>query len=302
MASGRQIGACHHHLTRGGEIINASSAATASRICIYQEADHPGAGGGLRRLFCHVISAMRSGQILTPFGVLMAFVGVPTGFLLARMKRYKWMFVMSYALLTAVMSGAVFFTAQTPIVWGVVVATMAGLGWGAVPTMKTLIVQCAVPKRLLGVATGAFFFSVTMGLTISPAVLGSVMNTVYADTLKASLPAALNQMADEATMTSLGNPRVLLSKPALKALQESLKKTGNEGQALFEQTVDAIHTSMEAGLRSVFLVCAVTMLLSLLLILALPVISMDVEVEDRKAPKQVAAPQPATPLDSRKGS
>ena len=30
------------------------------------------------------ITVMRSGQILTPFNVLMAFIGVPTGFILAR--------------------------------------------------------------------------------------------------------------------------------------------------------------------------------------------------------------------------
>lgn len=29
------------------------------------------------------VSAMRSGQIIAPFGLLMAFVGIPTGFLLA---------------------------------------------------------------------------------------------------------------------------------------------------------------------------------------------------------------------------
>jgi hypothetical protein len=55
------------------------------------------------------ISVMRSGQILTPFTVLMAFIGLPTGFVLAKTKRYKWMYISGYGLLTAAMFGTVFF-------------------------------------------------------------------------------------------------------------------------------------------------------------------------------------------------
>jgi len=161
-----------------------------------------------------------------------------------------------------------------------------------------LVVQFAVPKRLLGVVTGALFFTVTMGMTIAPAVLGSVMNVAYAGSLERSLPAALSRVADDATMTSIGNPRVLLSKPAMQALKEKLGKRNSEGQALFEQTIQAIRTSMEAGLRMVFLVAAGTMLLSFLLILTLPEISMDVEVKDKKIPERVAELQPATAEDS----
>jgi len=39
---------------------------------------------------------------------------------------------------------------------------------------------------------------------------------------------------------------------------------------------------MEAGLRSVFLVAAIAMLLSFLLICTVPEIPMDVEVQDKK--------------------
>jgi MFS family permease len=238
------------------------------------------------------MSAMRSGQVLTPFGVLMAFVGVPTGFMIARTKRYKRMFVMSYALLTVVMSGTILFNTNTPVAWALMATTLGGLGLGAVPTIKTLVVQCIVPKRLLGVATGAYFFSVTMAMSISPAVLGSVMNIAYANKLKTSLPAALNGRVDDATMNSLGNSRVLLSKPAMLELERTFNKTGNDGQAHYRQTIQAIRTSMEFGLRMVFLVGAVTMLLAFLLALTIPEVSIDVEVKDKKIPRPVPRLEP----------
>ena len=229
------------------------------------------------------VSATVSGQIITPFSAMMAFVGVPTGFMLARTKRYKWMYVTGYGLLVAVMFGMVFFNAETHVGWAVAAATLAGLGLGAIPTVNTLVVQYAVPKRLMGASMGAIFFCISMGMAISPAVLGSAQNVSYARALAASLPDSLKQSADEAIMTSIGNPRVLLSEAAMKDLEESFNKEGNGGPELFDQTVQAIRTSLEAGLRSVFIVGAVTMLLAFLLILTVPEIPIDTVVEDKKA-------------------
>lgn len=226
------------------------------------------------------ISATRSGQIVTPYSVLMAFVGVPVGFLLGRTKRYKWMYIVSFGILTADMFGVVFFTARTPVVWCVVAATLAGLGLGAIPTVNTMVVQTAVPKRMLGVAMGAIFFSISLGMALSPAILGSAMNAAYTKKLAASLPKEMKHAEDDATMTSLGNPRVLLSRPAMAALEETFKSKGVEGQALFQQTVHAIHASMEAGLRSVFWIGAIAMLLSFLLISTVPETSFDAEAHD----------------------
>lgn len=239
------------------------------------------------------LSVMRSGQILTPFTVLMAFVGLPTGFILAKTKRYKWMYVSGYALQTVAIAGIVFFDSRTPVFIAVLAATLAGLGLGAIPTLNTLVVQLAVPRRLLGASMGALFFSITLGTAIAPAILGSVMNATYAKKLEASLPAGLHQFADEATILALGDPKALLSPTAMKELEETFEKKGPSGSILFRQTVDSIRTSMEAGLRIVFLLGAITMLVSFLLIITIPEISMDEAVEDRKAPQPALAEETA---------
>jgi len=230
------------------------------------------------------ISAMRSGQIITPYSVLMAFIGVPVGLLLARTRHYKWLYIFSYGLLTAVMFGIILFNAKTPLAWGVLASTLTGLGLGAIPTVNTLVVQNAVPKRLLGVAMGAVFFSILMGVAISPAVLGSAMNASYTRTLSVSLPEGLKHMADKQIMGSLGNSRVLLSRPAMALLEQTFKKMDGSGVVLFQHTLQAIRTSMEAGLRRVFWIGAITMLLAFLLISTLPEISMHNESQENKDP------------------
>jgi MFS family permease len=173
----------------------------------------------------------------------------------------------------------IFFKAATPVYAALVVTIISGLGIGAMPTINTLVVQYAVPKRLLGVATGALFFFVMIGQAIAPAILGSAMNTQYNRALKAALPAELAQLTNQATMTSLGNPRVLLSQQAMAALRETL----NKKPEVLDQTVSAIRTSMESSLRFVFIIGAVCMLLAFLIICTIPEISIDANVEDKKS-------------------
>lgn len=216
------------------------------------------------------LSATLSGQVLTPFSVLMAFMGLPAGLLLARTRRYKWMYIVGYGILTAAMFGMVALTGQTPLIWCFLLSTLAGLGLGAIPTVNTLVAQYAVPRHLLGVATGAIYFFVLIGAAIAPAILGSAMNTTYTKTLEASLPAGLTEAVGAETLTSLGNPRVLLSPEAMAALEASFRNSGNPGPALFEQTVAAIRTALEHSLRTVFWIGAVTMAFCFLLILTIP--------------------------------
>jgi MFS family permease len=234
------------------------------------------------------ITTLRSGWIITPNAVIMSFIGVPVGFILARSKRFKWMYILGFGILTLDMFAVIFFTEQTPIWCSVAAASIAGLGLGAIPTLNTMVVQNAVPKRLLGAAMGAIFFSILMGVAIAPALLDSTRNATYAKTLNATLPAELRQIADKETITSLGDPKVLLSKDALDALRQKFNQSGGGGQVLFEKTVKAIRASFEAALRSVFWISAITMLLAFLVISTIPEKSMEKSGEDTSEPEAAA--------------
>jgi MFS family permease len=227
------------------------------------------------------ISAMESGQIITPYSVLMSFIGVPVGFLLGKSGKFKWMYILGFGILTVDMFGIILFTEQTPIFISIIVVTIAGIGLGAVPTVNTVVVQNSVPKRLLGVAMGAIFFAILMGVAIAPALLGSAMNAAYAKTLKTSLPQGLYAIADQETIASVDNPRVLLSQPAMDALKAKFDQGGSEMQALFPGTVNAIRTSMQSGVKSVFWVSAITMLLAFLIICTIPAKTVSEEPDEK---------------------
>jgi MFS family permease len=87
------------------------------------------------------------------------------------------MYNLGYAIVILCMFAMWRFTADTPIWVYVLVTAVAGFGFGAIPTINTLVAEFAVPKRLLGVSVGAIFFFQMVGLSVAPAILGIAQNT-----------------------------------------------------------------------------------------------------------------------------
>jgi hypothetical protein len=68
----------------------------------------------------------------------------------------------------------------------------------------------------------------------------------------------------------------------MSALRKDLEALEGPKTALFDKTVQAIRDSLEASLNTIFILGAVAMLFSFLLILTIPEVSMDIEPEDKK--------------------
>lgn len=118
------------------------------------------------------VSPSVSGTLITPFTIAMSLMGIPAGFLLAQTKKYKWMYNVGYVLLTVSMFLFWTFSKDTPPWLFAVAAGAAGISLGTIPTVNTLVAQFAVPKELLGVAVGAIYFFVLMGMAVGPQFLG----------------------------------------------------------------------------------------------------------------------------------
>lgn len=212
-------------------------------------------------------NATESGRLITPFGFLMAFVGIPTGFILARRKGFKWIYIVSYSMLTLVAFGMMLLSRGTPLIWSGLAAALGGIGLGAIPTLNAVVIQSALPRRLLGVAMSAFFFSVSMGQAVAPALLGSAMTVRYLTTLQAELPESIAR--NDRTMAELKDPSALVSGEAMDQLRKTLSASGNDAQ-MVDRTVKVIGDALESGLRVVFVIAGLTMLASLILICTIP--------------------------------
>jgi MFS family permease len=220
-------------------------------------------------------SAKLSGAMLTPFTVLMAFTGVPAGLLIARTKRYKWIFIMSYGVLTAAMFMLFLFNQKTPIWLGVVVMIFGGFGVGAIPTTNILVVQFALPEKFRGVSVAAIFFIVALGTAAAPAILGPAMNANYNKSLNSLLPKEINLHIDAATLESLADPRVLMSKEAMDELKDAFGENEGLNTVFFDETVQAVRDSLQAGLKILFLMGAVALFIAFLFIITIPEVPIE---------------------------
>jgi MFS family permease len=226
-------------------------------------------------------SATLSGFIITPFSALMAAVSVLTGFLLARTRRYKWMYIVGFGMAAVDMFVIVMFSQGTSMLLVFSAAAVIGIGLGAVPTINTLVIQNTMPKKLLGVAMGAFFFCISMGTALAPAVLGSAMNSSAASHLAISVPEELKSL-DKVTFDKLTDSKVLYDDEKLNELRQSIQQRWPQKETLLDDTVKSIRASHAAGLKSAFLVGAIAMIISFLLISTLPEVSLEVAPEKKE--------------------
>ena len=147
-----------------------------------------------------------SGSMQTPYTMVFAFIGLPAGLLVAKTQKYKVAILASYLMAAMALAVVYTFTAQTPIWVYILVSVVAGTGLGASMILCTLAAQSAMPRRLVGIATGALFFFQMVGISVEPALLGVVMNAIPdpAASLRAAfLAAAVALMASFALALTL---------------------------------------------------------------------------------------------------
>jgi EmrB/QacA subfamily drug resistance transporter len=198
-----------------------------------------------------------SGLALLPLMAGLIVSSVASGLIVARTGRYKWLTVGAIILMgisTALMTQLRADT-PVPIVW--VWMLIAGLGVGPTFAVFTLIVQNAVPFRMLGVATSNLTFFRQIGGTVALAIVG----TMFASSFQSELvPQLTGSGASPESLALMGQAA------ASGALDfGKLTGTGDLGQALqaaipalpaadIPKLVAGIHQAFSLGISGTFII------------------------------------------------
>jgi EmrB/QacA subfamily drug resistance transporter len=130
------------------------------------------------------ISATNSGALITPmmFGLLGA--STATGFIMRRIKYYRFLGTLGVAVMILGMWLLSQITPSTPE-WHVVAdLIVVGLGLGTTFPLYLTAVQVALPRQYLGVASSQIQFWRNLGGTVGSALLGAVLANRLPDYLK----------------------------------------------------------------------------------------------------------------------
>jgi EmrB/QacA subfamily drug resistance transporter len=166
------------------------------------------------------ISATNSGALITPmmFGLIGA--STLTGFLMRRIKYYRFLGTLGVAVMII---GMLLLSQITPgtAEWRVVAdLIIVGLGIGTTFPLYLTAVQTALPRRYLGVASSQIQFWRNLGGTVGSAILGAVLANRLPDYLKTRvadlhLPAqVVNSLPKGGSANSILDPALLAKLPA----------------------------------------------------------------------------------------
>lgn len=239
------------------------------------------------------VSATNSGALLIPMTLALMAGSIISGQLLSRVGRYKSIALTGLALMTGGMYLLSRMNATTG--QGTVIRNMliVGVGIGLVMPLYTVVVQNAVPHRMIGVATAATQFFRSIGGTVGAAVFGSVMLSRYTTHFAQGTPSELRRLVpDQAQLDRLLAP--FLNPLQLTQLLPSLRRQFGAlpgGDAILGALLGNVRTALSYSLDGVFLTATFLVALAFVLNLFLPEISL------RKANEREATPRdtPALP-------
>ncbi|MFV0451194.1 MAG: MDR family MFS transporter [Propioniciclava sp.] len=195
------------------------------------------------------VNATNSGLILAPMMLTFIVMGIVTGQFISRTGSYKPIMVVG----TLIMGVGVWLltrlsatSTQTELTWSMVVL---GVGIGMAMQQYTLVIQNAVDRRDLGVATASSQFFRNAGSTVGIALFGSIMTSGLNDAVTRHLPTGA-----AARMPAGGiDAGAVLDPSQLSALPPAIATAVRQGLA------DQLHAVFLLGLPIVALVILATL-------------------------------------------
>jgi len=221
-------------------------------------------------------TATASGSFLTPMMLGMVFGSFISGQLLSRAGgHYR---IQGAAGLIIMATGTFLLSRmnmETTYGIAVVNIVVTGVGLGILMPLYTIAVQNAVPYKLLGVATSSTAFFRAIGGSVGLAILGSVMNNRFAGEIMNRLPDVVKSNIPQQQLDAMiNNPEALVSPDAQSQLQGLLSHFGQQGSALYDQVIQALHNSLSLALSDVFFIGFIILVIAFIANLFIPEIPL----------------------------
>jgi len=156
-------------------------------------------------------SATNSGEVITPLTVSLVIGAGVSGFVIARLGRYQAITIIGALVMTLGVFLLSRMTLSTAIWQAAIFMIIAGVGLGMFFPVQTLAVQNALPRRMMGVGTGAVRYMQQVGQTLGVAIVGAVVNNTIASDIVKRIPASTAQRLTPQGLKFATDPQALVS-------------------------------------------------------------------------------------------
>jgi MFS family permease len=201
-------------------------------------------------------SATVSGIITTPQSLGLLFTSIIGGQIITRTGKYRWTSMLG----TAVAAGAVAMLATMTVHeprWRIsLFMVVLGLGSGLVGPTMSIVVQNAVPYRLLGVATSSTQFFRQIGSVLGAAIFGALLASSYHASFQDNVPPAVRDQVPAATLAEFDDPTLGIDPHKSAIVREEVTALPG-GEALFAEASQAQRDAVAHATRVIFATAAV---------------------------------------------
>jgi len=212
------------------------------------------------------VSVTNSGLLITPMMVGLITASIITGQLMTRIKYYRFIGTAGVAFMIAgmfLLTTVTVSSQQFEVTRDLVVV---GLGLGATFPLYLTVLQSALPRRYLGVASSQIQFWRNVGGTVSTAIMGSILARLLPDKISGQidslrLPAAVaGRFKSFSGGTGGGSPQQIFDPAKLAQTRAGLPSTL---QPVFDQVMHAVRIGLSQALHDLFLYSALVLVLAL---------------------------------------
>jgi EmrB/QacA subfamily drug resistance transporter len=197
-------------------------------------------------------SATNSGLVTMPMMIAMSIASAVAGQVMSRFGRYRVLGVIG---LMVMVGGAIMLSrmdVNATLFDARLAMVVFGIGLGTSMPLFMLAVQNAVPYRFMGIATSSMQFLRSVGGTMGVAILFSIIQSQYHESLVRTIPREVQQ--EPALSQALRDPQFLLNARAFQQVREGFLQFGDRSEVLFAQTIMGVRESLAGGIGDAFFI------------------------------------------------
>ncbi|MGH7867896.1 MAG: MFS transporter, partial [Candidatus Dormibacteraceae bacterium] len=197
------------------------------------------------------VSATNSGNLLIPMMLMLILFSAVSGQLILRIARYRFLALLGALAIAGGLWGLSSIGPDSSQ-WSATASIMViGAGLGITFPLTLSVVQSALPKRFLGVATSQIQFWRTFGGTLGTAILGSILSHEMTTTVGQRIAALHLPPQFKLPQLSSGSAQEAFDPGRLAQLKASFPPAA---APLFDQLVHALRLGLADALHPAFLV------------------------------------------------
>ncbi len=199
-------------------------------------------------------SATRAGLTVIPMTLSIVLASVISGQIVSRTGRYRYLIIGGATIMMAgtFLLATLGVDTRTIVIYLCMIPVGAGVGL-SMPII-TIVVQNALPYRVLGTVTSATQFFRSIGSTIGVAIFGSILTTRLATEIPNRLPAEVRTALPPSSLKTVQDPKVLLSPVGGSQLAAAFQPVGQDAGRLLGLTTEALRHAFAASLSDLFLI------------------------------------------------